>query len=106
VLDTVISLRRPADYSPEQGARFEVHFEKTRGFYGNDAQPFEARYEVQDQAAVWTRKEICDADRARVVAAIKDGMSIREAADELEMNKTKVERLRRKAIEAGELAAD
>jgi len=27
-LDTVIGLRRPEDYSPEEGARFEVHFEK------------------------------------------------------------------------------
>jgi putative DNA primase/helicase len=106
VLDTVISLRRPADYLPEQGARFEVHFEKSRGFYGNDAQPFEARYEVRDRAAVWTRTEIPDADRARVVAAIKDGMSIREAADHLGIHKSKVERLRRKAMEAGELAAD
>jgi putative DNA primase/helicase len=26
-LDTVIALRRPEDYSPEHGARFEVHFE-------------------------------------------------------------------------------
>jgi len=29
-LDTVIALRQPEDYSPEQGARFEVHFEKLR----------------------------------------------------------------------------
>ena len=106
VLDTVISLRRPTDYLPEQGARFEVHFEKSRGFYGNDAQPFVARYEVRDQAAVWTRTEITDADRARVVAAIKDGMSICEAAEELGMNKSRVERLRRKAMEMGELLAD
>ena len=34
VLDTVISLRHPNDYSPEQGARFEVHYEKNRNFYG------------------------------------------------------------------------
>jgi hypothetical protein len=27
-LDTVIALRRAADYSPEQGARFEIHIEK------------------------------------------------------------------------------
>ena len=32
VLDTVIVLKRPADYTPEHGARFEVHFEKSRGF--------------------------------------------------------------------------
>jgi AAA domain len=29
-LDTVIALRRPEDYSLEQGARFEIHFEKLR----------------------------------------------------------------------------
>lgn len=103
VLDTVMSLRRPADYSPDQGARFEVHFEKTRGFYGNDAQPFEARYELREGAAVWTRTEIVDAERARVVAVLQDGMSIREAADALGIHRCKVDRLRRKAIEAGEL---
>jgi len=105
VLDTVISLRRPSDYLPEQGARFEVHFEKSRGFYGNEAQPFEARYEVRNGAAVWTRTEILDAERARVVAALQDGMSIREAAETLGLHRSKVERIRRKAIEAGELGA-
>ena len=39
VLDTVISLRRPSDYCPEEGARFELYFEKCRGFYGDEAQP-------------------------------------------------------------------
>src|SRR5262245_63526293 len=80
VLDTVISLRHPADYSPDQGARFEVHFEKTRGFYGEDAQPFEARYEVRDGAAVWTGTVICDHERARVGASIGDGKCRRTAA--------------------------
>jgi hypothetical protein len=105
VLDTVISLRHPADYSPDQGARFEVHFEKCRGFYGDGAQPFEARYEVRDGAALWTRTEITDAERARVVAAIKDGLSTREAAEELGMSKSRVDRLKRKAMELGELSA-
>ena len=41
VLDTVIALRKPADHKPDQGARFELHYEKSRGFYGNDAKPFE-----------------------------------------------------------------
>lgn len=51
VLDSVISLRRPRDYRSDEGARFEVHFEKHRGFYGADAEPFEARYEERDGAA-------------------------------------------------------
>ena len=43
-LDTVIALRRPEDYSPEQGARFEVHFEKLRNRVdGDGAVPFEAK---------------------------------------------------------------
>src|SRR5262249_29732034 len=42
VLDTVISLRRPLDYDASQGARFEVHFTKSRGFFGDEASPFEA----------------------------------------------------------------
>src|SRR5262249_32309865 len=62
VLDSVISLRRPQDYQPEQGARFEVHFEKSRGFFGDDARSFEARYEERDRAALWTRTEIADAE--------------------------------------------
>jgi len=41
-LDTVIALRRPADYSPEEGARFEVHIEKARSIVGEGASPFEA----------------------------------------------------------------
>ena len=30
-LDTEIALKRPSDYKGDQGARFEVHFEKARG---------------------------------------------------------------------------
>ena len=42
-LDTVIALRRPEDYSPEEGARFEIHFEKLRNRAdGAGALPFEA----------------------------------------------------------------
>ena len=44
-LDTVIALRRPADYSPEQGARFEVHIEKARTLVGEGPSPFEAAVE-------------------------------------------------------------
>jgi putative DNA primase/helicase len=43
----VIGLRRPEDYSLEQGARFEVHVEKLRNRVDEDAAiPFEARLEA------------------------------------------------------------
>lgn len=101
VLDTIISLRRPADYSPEQGARFEVHYDKARGFYGDGAQPFEAAYEVVDEAARWSHKSIEDAEMMRVVDLIQSGATIRETAQELSLSKSKVQRLKDKAIDTG-----
>ena len=35
VLDLVMALRQPADWHPSDGARFEIHFEKTRGLKGD-----------------------------------------------------------------------
>ena len=42
------------DYSPEEGARFEVHFEKLRNRVdGNGAVPFEARIEDGGAGIRW-----------------------------------------------------
>ena len=62
VLDTIIHLKRPSDYEPDQGARFEVHLEKARGIYGDDAKPFEAQLETMDGADHWHVKSIEDAN--------------------------------------------
>jgi putative DNA primase/helicase len=101
VLDTVIALRRPQDYSSDQGARFEVHFEKARGFYGDNAQPFEAMYELRDNGAEWSRKAIEDVDMLRVVDALNNGLSIRDAAKEHGLSKSKAHRLKTVAQERG-----
>lgn len=105
VLDTVIALRRPLDYRADEGARFEVHFEKARGFHGADAQPFEARYEERDGAAMWTRTAIKNAELHRVAGAIGDGLSVREAGKALEMSKSKVQQLKEQAEKQGLLGA-
>jgi putative DNA primase/helicase len=99
VLDTSISLRRPADYSPTEGAKFEVHLEKTRGFFGDPAKPFEAKLEMHDGLATWTIRELEDANRSRVQALLDDGLTVREIADETGIPKSTVHRIK-KAIEA------
>jgi putative DNA primase/helicase len=101
VLDTVIGLRRPSNYRAEQGARFEVHFEKGRGIHGDDARSFEAQYEEQNGVALWTRTEIRDAELVKVAEALGEQMSIRETAATLGMHRSKVERLKKKAIDGG-----
>jgi putative DNA primase/helicase len=78
VLDTVVALRRPEDYSPTEGARFEVHFEKSRGFTGSDAEPFEAALTVNG----WAVRDLNDALEDRVMALKADGLTQREIAAE------------------------
>ena len=89
VLDTVIGLRRPPDYQAAQGARFEVHFEKTRGFHGPDAEPFEARL-IGNQ---WQESTIKSGDDISTLLALKaSGMSIRDISDRTGVPKTTVHR--------------
>lgn len=44
-----------------------------------------------------------DAEFARVVDALRDGMSIREAAEATGIHRSKVERMKKRAVEAGML---
>lgn len=103
VLDTVISLRRPQDYLPGQGARFEIHFDKARGFFGDTAQPFEAAYEVEQGAAVWSHKNIESGTMEIVIAACQQNMSVRKIEQEYGIPKSTAARLRQQAISEGKL---
>lgn len=105
VLDTSISLRRPTDYVSTEGARFEVHIEKGRGIHGEQAKPFEARLATRDGKAIWTMKDIEDANLSRVRALLDDGLSIRDIADETGIKKSTVHNLK-KRIEGEKAEAD
>ena len=102
ILDTSISLRRPADYTPTEGARFEVHFEKARGIHGDRAKPFETKMEVRDGKSIWRMRELEDAELARVKALCDDGLSIREIAAEMGLSKSKVQRIKGKIDAMGQ----
>lgn len=93
VLDSVVSLKRPVDYNASEGARFEVHFSKSRGFWGDDAAPFEAQL-VDGQ---WHVGEISADDSADAIKSMKaGGASIREIAERLGVPKSTVsDKLRR-----------
>ena len=92
VLDTVVALRKPTDFQPDEGARFEVHFEKNRGFHGDEAKPFEAKLTARG----WTTRDLADADVARIMALMADGRSVREIANELGMAKSTVSRMQQR----------
>lgn len=106
VLDTVIALRRPADYSPADGARFEVHFEKARGAFGDATDPFEAMMHAGAHGDVtWTCEPLKDVVLKKAAALFADGTSVRDAADELGVSKTAAGRLRKRAIAEGLVSA-
>jgi putative DNA primase/helicase len=101
VLDTIIQLKHPEDYDPAEGARFEVHLTKARGLFGEDAEPFEAKLETDEEgAARWVCSDLKseDADDIQAVLELSDaGKSTREIGRELSMSKSKVDRLLKKA---------
>jgi hypothetical protein len=93
VLDTVIGLRKPSDYSAEQGARFEIHFEKARGFHGDKAKPFEAQLGLDHQdRQCWTLRDLEDDHATRIAQMHADGMKANEIATELGVNRSTIYR--------------
>lgn len=96
VMDSVIKLSHSDDYSPADGARFNVTFTKSRGFFGREAEPFEAS--MQDGR--WSWKDIADTLVAQARELAADGMTQRQIAKELGCSATKVNRLLAKPTEA------
>ena len=99
LLDTVITLKHPPDYSPSEGLRCEVHFEKTRAMLGDEAKPFEVRLESgPDGRAIWTCREIEDAKAEKAAELFAAGLSVRDVAEELKISKSQAGRLRQKWV--------
>lgn len=102
ILDAVIILKHSDDYKAEDGARFEVHFDKARHFTGNDARSFQAH--LQTDGTTW-RWEISDAPHEQEINEIaqmkNDGYTIKEIVNETTLTKAQVEYRLAKAKEKG-----
>ena len=96
IMDTVISLRRPREYSMAEGARFEVHLTKARGILGDDAKPFEANLVSEGNALRWQIKELEDVEMEELKRLLNDGYSIRDCAEEMGKSKGAIQRLKKK----------
>jgi putative DNA primase/helicase len=106
-LDTVIALRRPEDYSPEQGARFEIHFEKLRNRAEADgAVPFEARVENVGDGISWSSSDLKPPLLMQAAELFAEGMTVREVATSLRISKSEAGRLRLRALTDGLLVAE
>lgn len=96
LLDTVITLKRPSDYSPDQGLRCEVHFEKTRSMFGDAAKPFEVKLETgAGGAAVWTMRDLENVKEQQAAELFSNGATVRDVAEELKISRSAAGRLRK-----------
>lgn len=99
IMDTVISLTKPEDYNSSQGARFEVKYEKARGFYGNEAEPFEANLLENGS---WITKPLKGDEIEEVMKLSKEGKTQRQIAEHIGKSPSTVNRTLKKIEEKKE----
>lgn len=106
-LDVIVSMQRPSDYTPQQGARFELHFEKARGLHGDAVEPIDVRLEtdrIGGQRWHWQPLEQSEFDRA--VRLLREGLPPLTVMRELGLSRARIYRMRDKARAMGLLATD
>ncbi len=93
MMDSGIRLKRPEDYSPNEGARFEVHITKGRSFCGDIADPFEAQLFTNKAGKLeWVMKELNERRLRQVVALKEEGLSVRAIASRVGVGHSTVHR--------------
>lgn len=104
VLDSVIHLKKPSDYKASEGARFEVHFEKSRGIYGDDVKPFEAMLITGfDGRLEWVVKDLDESLNDKVISLLQEGLTQKEIAEELKISKGTVSKYKSRNTRGGQL---
>lgn len=105
ILDTVITLKQPPNHRADQGACFEVSFEKTRNFSGEDAAPFQVALRVKDDGKwEWEINDpTTDSDLTKVVASHQEGLTIEQTVQKTGLTKSQVETRLKKAKEKGRI---
>lgn len=106
VLDLVVALRRPRDYMKSEGARFELHFEKSRNIGGDAAEPFDARLLTDGGRAEWAMRDVAGRTYEAAVELLSEGCRPESVAAELGCDRATVYRYRRQAVEEGKLAPE
>ena len=99
-LNTILTLKRNPAYEFEEGARFEVHYEKARSVYGAAARPFEARLDIVE--GVWTMKDLKIVTYEQVVKMLNEGYKQVDIARALEKSGGLISRYVKRAKEKGD----
>ena len=95
-------MKHPDDYKPDQGARFEVKFDKARHFTGDDARPFLVQLIEENGAWRWEISDAREDELLEQIATMKgSGNTIQAITEKTGLTKSQVETLTKKAKERG-----
>lgn len=103
LLNYVVELKRPENHKKSDGARFEIHFEKTRGLRGDATESYEAQLQdTNDGGLSWYTSDIHSekadkkqSEKEKVLALSEQRLTQQEIADEMELSIGKVNKLLR-----------
>lgn len=103
-LDAVIILKQPEGYQPQEGACFEIHFEKARHFFGEEAAAFKVKLideEISDSLN-WEVSHIdVDEEITEIANLMNEGLTIAEIMKKTNLTKSQVETRMKKARSHG-----
>ena len=100
IMESILILKHPKGHTANQGCVFEGHFKKNRGFYGSEAEPFEAAL----QNGVWTYKKLAIRNYDLVVDLYNDGITLsKDIAEEVDISRQAVEKHLKRAQAEGDI---
>ena len=89
VLDTVMKLERPFNYTQQEGAKFEVHFEKTRSFAGDAAEPVGLSHVYEGGISHWEQFVVGNEKAQEVTDLLLEGLTQRKSQFGLAFHRVK-----------------
>lgn len=106
-IDISIRLKKPHDYTPDDGARFIVSFEKARVRTSDLNLITDMEFVMQEDETgkgLWTYKEVRMERKFEVIRLLDEGMSQQDICGSLNISKGHVSKLRKCAIKEGFLS--
>lgn len=100
-MDLIMALRRPRDWQPADGARFEVHLEKTRRHGGEAPVPIEAQLRTTDGRGHWQWGPVGSALLRRAADLLQQGMTAEAVGKTLGVSRRTAFRLQAQVRELG-----
>jgi hypothetical protein len=103
-LDISISLKRPQDYRPEDGARFICHFEKARVRQADLHLLADTEFQMQtdpEGKTIWTWKNVKQENKAMVLKMLNEGTAAKEIAAALGITAARVSQIRKEGVRDG-----